>query len=164
MEYRLRKGTKSDADTVANQRALMFHEMGVLVADEVPAFQEAAAPIIAAAIKTGSYHQWLIELPSGPVVAGGGVQLRPLLPRPDTLGPEAIILNMYVAPAYRRRGLARRILEAILDWCQSEKIERVVLHASDSGRPLYESMGFEPTSEMRLLSQKVKSGSSAGPP
>jgi hypothetical protein len=28
-------------------------------------------------------------------------------------------------------------------------IVRLVLHASDEGRPLYESMGFEPTNEMR---------------
>ena len=26
----------------------------------------------------------------------------------------------------------------------------VTLHASDKGRPLYESLGFEPTNEMRL--------------
>jgi hypothetical protein len=32
----------------------------------------------------------------------------------------------------------------------ARRIRRVVLHASDQGRPLYERLGFVPTNEMRL--------------
>jgi GNAT superfamily N-acetyltransferase len=89
------------------------------------------------------------------VVAGAGVLVRTLLPRPDTdkrtllAGREALVMNVYVAPEFRRRGLARHLMETILEWARGAGIPRMVLHASGEGRPLYESMGFVPTNEMR---------------
>jgi GNAT superfamily N-acetyltransferase len=128
----------------------MFHEMAHLPAAETASFEREAVPIIEEAIRAATYRPWFVEDPSGNIVAGGGIQLRPLLPRPECRrAPEAIILNMYVQPAHRRRGLARRLLEAMLDWCRSQNIVRIVLHPSDQGRPLYESMGFQPTGELR---------------
>ena len=62
----------------------------------------------------------------------------------------AYILNMYTEPEYRGRGIARRIMQAILNRCCVEGFGLVSLHASAQGRPLYESLGFEPTNEMRL--------------
>jgi len=41
-------------------------------------------------------------------------------------------------------------METILDWCASQGIDHVTLAASDEGKPLYESLGFKPTSEMKL--------------
>jgi hypothetical protein len=38
----------------------------------------------------------------------------------------------------------------MIDWCRTQGFMNVTLHASDKGRPLYESLGFEPTNEMRL--------------
>jgi GNAT superfamily N-acetyltransferase len=61
------------------------------------------------------------------------------------------VLNMYTEPAYRRRGLAKQVLESIIAWCREQGFKAVLLHASDAGRGLYEQMGFEPTNEMRLL-------------
>jgi len=60
------------------------------------------------------------------------------------------VVNVYVQPAYRRNGLARRLMVAILDWCRAQGIERIALHASNMGRPLYESLGFTATNEMVL--------------
>jgi GNAT superfamily N-acetyltransferase len=60
------------------------------------------------------------------------------------------ILNVYTDPAYRRRGIARALMETMIDWCRRERFARVTLHASDDGRHLYESLGFEASNEMRL--------------
>ena len=57
---------------------------------------------------------------------------------------------MYTEPAARRRGLAKRLLQVMTDWCREHGFSNVSLHASDAGRPLYESFGFRPTNEMRL--------------
>jgi GNAT superfamily N-acetyltransferase len=149
-DYRIRPGTAAEAAVVAKHRALMFHEMGHLPEAELLTFEGEATPIIEEAIGGGTYRPWFVEGASGEIVAGGGIQLRPLLPRPECRqAPEAIILNMYVQPAHRRRGLARRLLEAMLDWCGPQHIVRIVLHPSEQGRPLYESMGFQPTGELR---------------
>ena len=51
---------------------------------------------------------------------------------------------MYTDPEFRRQGIARRLMQTMIDWCRKEGFVRVDLHASDKGRPLYESLGFEP--------------------
>jgi GNAT superfamily N-acetyltransferase len=62
----------------------------------------------------------------------------------------AMILNVFVDEEYRRRGIARALMEQTIAWCREDGFAFVGLHASDKGRPLYESMGFKPTNEMRL--------------
>jgi GNAT superfamily N-acetyltransferase len=61
-----------------------------------------------------------------------------------------MIVNVYTEPAHRRRGLARRLMVAMLDWLREQGYGTVSLHASDYGRPLYESLGFAATNEMRM--------------
>jgi ribosomal protein S18 acetylase RimI-like enzyme len=46
-------------------------------------------------------------------------------------------------PEYRRRGLARRLMEAALGRAAALKIESVKLDATSDGRPLYEKLGFK---------------------
>jgi GNAT superfamily N-acetyltransferase len=60
------------------------------------------------------------------------------------------VLNVYTEPQHRRQGLARKLMLVVLDWCRANRVRPVILHSSDEGRPLYESLGFRPTSEMRL--------------
>lgn len=42
----------------------------------------------------------------------------------------------------------------ILDWARQERLDRLVLHASDDGRPLYERLGFAATNEMRYRGER----------
>ncbi|HET9039113.1 MAG TPA: GNAT family N-acetyltransferase, partial [Gemmatimonadales bacterium] len=83
-------------------------------------------------------------------------QLRPILPRPGPpggsleLGPEAIVLNVYVEPAWRRQGVGEALMRSVLAELAERKVRRIVLHASDEGRRLYERLGFAQTNEMRL--------------
>jgi GNAT superfamily N-acetyltransferase len=96
------------------------------------------------------YLGWLMER-HGEVVAGAGIIISQLLPRPGSIegGAQALIANVYCEPEHRRRGLARALMTAMLDWCKHERMAKVVLHASPDGRPLYESLGFVQTNEMR---------------
>jgi GNAT superfamily N-acetyltransferase len=57
---------------------------------------------------------------------------------------------MYTEPEFRKRGIARQIMLAILAWLKEQGLRSVNLHASSEGRPLYEKLGFENTNEMRL--------------
>ena len=88
----------------------------------------------------------------GEIVAGGGLQLRPLMPRPGFVRgePEALVLSVWTDPAHRRQGLATQVVQAMLDWCRARGIRRVTLHASAEGRRIYERLGFRATNEMRL--------------
>lgn len=61
-----------------------------------------------------------------------------------------IIIGVYVLPQYRRRGFARALTQACLDWFRANGVRRIRLQASPYARPLYESLGFKPGIEMRL--------------
>jgi GNAT superfamily N-acetyltransferase len=61
-------------------------------------------------------------------------------------------VNVYTEQAWRRRGVARFLMEALMQWARDERLDSLILHASTDGRPLYEQLGFEPTNEMRYVS------------
>ena len=146
----LRLATAADAAVIAHHRVAMFRDMGVLADADAAALERGSRRALADALSDGSYRGWLVEA-DGRIVAGGGVVLRPLLPRPGhpAGGCEAYVLNVYTAPTHRRLGLARRLMAQILTWCDDSGVSRVSLHASDDGRPLYATIGFAPTNEMR---------------
>ncbi len=49
---------------------------------------------------------------------------------------------MVVAPEHQRQGLGRQMIRAALDHLIGGGTERIMLDATDQGRPLYEQMGF----------------------
>ena len=58
----------------------------------------------------------------------------------------------YVAtrPEYRRRGLGRRAMKALLDAANARGTDRVALLATPSGRPLYEACGFAAAGDVEI--------------
>lgn len=159
--FTIRKATAADIPVLAHHRAAMFRDMGTLMPYQMEPLQRATGAYLAEAMRLGEYLAWLAEhaeSPSG-ILGGAGVQLRPILPRPRPgsddleLGPEAIVLNVYVDPVWRRRGIANALMCTLLDALSERGIRRIVLHASDGGRHLYERLGFIATNEMRLSSE-----------
>lgn len=66
-------------------------------------------------------------------------------------GVKAYIMNMYVRPEYRRRGIATRMLDLLVKDARSRGVVEITLEATDAGRPLYEKCGFIPMKrEMEL--------------
>lgn len=129
----------------------MFRDMKEVDDQGAAIIANAAEDHIEALMEAREYFGFVAEH-EGRIVGGGGVWLRPLLPRPGSLqgSMEAYVLNVYTEPAHRRSGIARAIMETILDWSRDQRVARITLHASSEGRPLYESLGFEPSNELRL--------------
>ena len=156
----IRQATPFDAAVVAHHRSAMFHDMGVLPPELVADLEAATMQYLARALPLGEYRGWLASPPTDPdrVVAGAGVQLRQVLPFPRSdsgaasvaKGRQAIVLNVYTEPAWRRRGLARALMERVIEWARLEELDSLVLHASDDGRRLYQELGFVATNEMRF--------------
>ena len=85
-----------------------------------------------------------LAIEDGIVVGGCAVAVQKVLPSSrNPAGTQAYLHNMFVEPEYRRRGIATALLEHIVDVCRGRGILRLVLHATDMGRPIYERMGFE---------------------
>ena len=148
----IRAATADDAEIITAHRRAMFFEMGFRDEKSLDAMTAACRPWVRQKMEAGEYLAWLAVEPNGSVAAGLGMWLMDW--PPHMIGPgsrRANILNVYTEPAHRRQGLARRLMDVALTWCREHGIRAVILHASDDGRALYQSLGFTPTNEMRLL-------------
>jgi len=149
-EVLIRQATSDDIPELLRHRRGMYEDMGHNDAEALAAMVATCKPYLASALANGTLHGWLACVGER-VVAGGVVLVSPWPSHPyDGYCRRATILNMYTDQPFRRQGIARRLMQTMIDWCRKEGFVRVDLHASDKGRPLYESLGFETTNEMRL--------------
>ncbi|MEO8028397.1 MAG: GNAT family N-acetyltransferase [Bryobacteraceae bacterium] len=149
-DLRLRRGTLADLAIVMHHRLEMFREMGSTDA-QLQAMEASSWPHFRERLADGRYQAWFIEDATGHAAAGVGLSLIEYVPGPRDPQPRRpLVVNVYTEPEYRRRGLARLLMDELIGWCRAQGFPSVVLHASDDGRRLYESLGFIPTNEMRL--------------
>jgi GNAT superfamily N-acetyltransferase len=148
---RIREATLDDIPTIIRHRVAMFSDMSVYGPEQFADLLPVSERYFRDAIPNGHYRGWMVEAEDGRVVAGGGVVIAAWPGHPGASQPRrAWILNMYTEPEFRRRGIARRLMEIMIEWCRAEGFSSVSLHASNEGRPLYEAIGFKATNEMRL--------------
>lgn len=154
--FLLRFATVNDIPVLVRHRRRMFEDMDALkgVTSDRAGFEAmdaAYAVILRYEIPAGSTRAWVIE-DAGQIVASGALKFVDWLPRPDGRQRGLVYVHsVYTEPEYRRQGLARRILQAMIDYCRENGWLRISLHASELGRGLYEELGFKPTNELRLV-------------
>lgn len=64
---------------------------------------------------------------------------------------DGYIMSVYTKPAYRRRGISRSLLGLAIEEGRRRGLRRLVLHPTDDGRPLYESLGFRSFRTVMIL-------------
>jgi GNAT superfamily N-acetyltransferase len=146
----IRRATLADIPEILRQRRRMYEDMHYTDSSALDTMCSLTADYLQSAIPSGSFNPWLACDAARPV-AGGAVLITAWPAHAyDLECRRATILNVYTDPGYRRQGIARRLMETMIAWCKRQGLARVTLHASDDGRHLYESLGFQPSNEMRL--------------
>jgi len=155
-KYAIRQAIVSDAATIARHRVSMFRDMGqVPTVALVAELQERSTFALDALLREGSYVGWFAVTEDGGVLAGVGVHVKQQLPRISHDGVAVVtaavplVVNVYTEPEVRGQGIARALMNTLMKWATSRGFDRVLLHASEFGRPLYQSLGFVPSNEMR---------------
>lgn len=114
-------------------------------------FVAATRSFLAVGLQDGSALAWVVEVADeavGSVVAI--VSNRP--PRIDDLRTgQAHLLNLWIDPRFRRRGLGQRLLHVVEAEARRRGLRQLVLHTTDDGRTLYEAAGFRPNELWREL-------------
>lgn len=142
----IRMATLADLPLLLRYRRAMAEEMDTPDPASVERMIAALEPYLRTAIPEGRWHAWIAE-PGG----CGAVEVVQWVPsRLDPTPRRAWIHSVYIEPAFRRRGIGRQLTQTMVAWCREQGFRSIYLHASDQGRLLYESLGFEPSSEMRL--------------
>lgn len=144
----LRKILPRDLDLICAHREAMFRESGRT--DE--ALQRMATPFrhwLAPRLDAGDYFGYVLSDHDRPI-AGIGLMLIDWPPHPahPEQGCRGYVLNVYVEPEYRRRGIARKLMTLADDAFAERGATYAVLHATAQGKPLYADLGWSGTSEM----------------
>lgn len=149
-EITIRPATLADIPEILRQRRGMYEDMNYTESAKLAAMVDLTRSYLEKALKDGTFRSWLACDGDRPI-AGGAVIISPWPSHPyDLECRRATILNVYTNPECRRRGIARKLMQTMIEWCRQEGFARVTLHASDDGRHLYESLGFEASNEMKL--------------
>jgi GNAT superfamily N-acetyltransferase len=89
---------------------------------------------------------FVVDDPSHPghLVATGAGTIARRLPNPGNPGARiGYVQWVSTDPSWRRRGFARQIMLALLDWFRDNEVPVVELHAAPLGEPLYQELGFQ---------------------
>ncbi|HVG86111.1 MAG TPA: GNAT family N-acetyltransferase [Vicinamibacterales bacterium] len=150
MGYTIRAASAADIPHVVDHRERMFREMGTVC--DYAAMADACTRWYIEALPAGTYRGWMAET-DGRVIGGGGLIVTPWSPGPSRFDPRmAWVYNVFVEPAHRGRGVARRLMEAMHAWCREHRIERLALNATEAGARVYRTQGYTvvPDPMMRL--------------
>ena len=150
MGYTIRAASVADIPHVVHHRERMFREMGTVC--DYAAMADACTRWYIEALPAGTYRGWMAET-DGRVIGGGGLIVTPWSPGPSRFDPRmAWVYNVFVEPAHRGRGVARRLMEAMHAWCLEHRIERLALNATEAGARVYRTQGYTvvPDPMMRL--------------
>lgn len=148
-ELPLRSATPADLPTLMRHRRLMFVDMAraegkEISEEELARMDPAYAEYVRCEMPAGNLHAWVAEGPEG-IVSSCVLVTFAWPPKPSDLsGRAGYLCSMYTEPAYRRRGLARRIVSAAIDECRRRNIGCLLLSASPDGLRIYERLGFRP--------------------
>ncbi|HEV2344891.1 MAG TPA: GNAT family N-acetyltransferase [Actinocrinis sp.] len=139
-----RQAVVQDAEELTRLREVMISTFGPILDHSwrqpcIEAFRAALAD------PDGPLQAFVTDAPDEPgVLAAGSVGvIQRRLPGPaNPSGLTGYILSVATDPRFRRRGHARAVVVATLDWLRACGVPRVDLHASDEGEALYRELGF----------------------
>jgi ribosomal protein S18 acetylase RimI-like enzyme len=140
-----------DLDLICRHREEMFRASNApgrsddVLRTMTAAFRTWLAP----RLKDGSYFGYMIE-EDGAVIAGIGLMVIDWPPHPSHPDEHkrGYVLNVYVEPACRGRGLAKMLMQQGEAELARRGASFAILHSTRMGRPLYEKIGWVQTSEM----------------
>lgn len=137
-----------DLDLVCQHREEMFRDAGTdndVLVTMTEHFREWLKPHLL----DDSYFGYVM-LDGGAPVAGIGLMLIDWPPHPMHLTQDkrGYVLNVFVEPDYRNRGLARELMNLAEAEFVRRGVSYAVLHATEKGKSLYQGLGWNGTTEM----------------
>ncbi|HEY4439610.1 MAG TPA: GNAT family N-acetyltransferase [Candidatus Elarobacter sp.] len=136
----LRRAHGTDAHDLALLRADSLAEQGYVVPAQREPFVREAEDSFARAFARDGMVAWL--LCDGETVVGSACAMYfERLPFPDG-SLHAELSGVYVAPAYRRRGWASKLVAAVVDDVRRSPVRKTFLRPAPGKRALYARLGF----------------------
>ena len=142
--------TVHDIPVLVAHHHKMFEEIWIRLGFEInthqfDAMDKAHEEKLREEIVRGICKAWVIGI-GNKIFSSGAISIDSMTPTPyDPSYKVAYLHSVYTEPEYRKRGFAERITKEAMAYCKSQRIKRMILEASDAGRPIYEKLGFQPS-------------------
>jgi len=136
-----RQATQSDIPMLVQLRTEFLKEV---TNTEAPAdFAEILSSYFTSHLSESNYVNWL-ALDGDKIVGTGGICFYQIPPNfLNVTGDRGYIVNMFTTPSHRRRGISKAIFEQLMQAAALRGVPQVSLHATATGRGLYEQFGFQ---------------------
>jgi ribosomal protein S18 acetylase RimI-like enzyme len=138
----VRAATPADIPELVELRALLFGHLDWGPPTVGESWRDACAVALATQLAGDDMRILVIDGSTGLAACGLGVVDRRLPSPYNASGLVGHVFGIVTRPRYRRRGHARAILTALLEWFDGQGLTRVDLNASVEGQALYRDLGF----------------------
>ena len=143
MEFTFRRATADDAELLAQMRLEMRRERETAACTISEAeFLRYNVEFFRTHLAAGDFVSFL-AYDGGEAAACSGMSLQvhpPTYENPS--GRSGYISNMFTRAKWRRRGLARMLVDRLVEAARDAGCAKLYLNASPMGKPVYEKYGF----------------------
>ena len=152
MSFVVRQATVDDVDTLTDMRMAFIDEVKHGEYEIPPEeLKGRVRTSIQSMIPTGDLAAWFAEVAGEQV----GMTMVAFHRRPpsnaNVTGVEAYLMSVYTVPVWRGRGVATALLNATLSFIRNSEARRVVLTATETGRSVYQRLGFVSNADVMTL-------------
>lgn len=152
-KFKYRKAALEDIDELVRTRIIVLRAANKLSDDvDMDTVEHESYAYYNRALEKVEHIAYLVY-DNEKFIGAGGVSFYQVMPTyHNPTGKKAYIMNMYTAPEYRRQGIAYKTLDLIVKEIRKRGVSKIILEATDMGRPLYEKYEFVPIKdEMKLI-------------
>jgi len=139
----LKKATISDIETIIEYRILFLKEIQGIPSEElVLRLRKSLREYLTKAFENDSFVSWIAESESKSIgFSGMVVREQPgNFEVPD--GKTGYILNMFTLKEFRNKGIGSLLFQKLIDEAKQRNLDRIELHATQDGEPIYKRFGF----------------------
>lgn len=146
-----RRATPVDVDLLTNTRLnLLREDSGPMTESESNMLYQSNKEHMVVGMDNSSFFSYL-AFDDDIFIGTCSVCLYSVLPgRKLPNGKHAYIQNTYVVPAYRGKGIAKRLVSMAVNEALSMGYKNISLHATEMGRLLFNQCGFKETGNINL--------------
>jgi ribosomal protein S18 acetylase RimI-like enzyme len=146
-----RRASSDDNGILTEYRILFLTETyGERPPEKISALRKSLKDYFARSFENNTFIAWIAEYDEKPV-GFSGLVIREQPGNFDTIhGRTGYILNMFTLPEFRKNGICRMLFQKLLDEAVLSGLDKVELHATTDGEPVYRQFGFTEPHDLAL--------------